>query len=175
MIDQHYMTASSVFVILFMGFALDWSAFGPDKWQDKIAMLFYTAGIREGFNGGAVDKVVVDFLSMFIDFAKQGGNTYMAGAVSSKVIGGMVGVLFLYTVLCIVPPWKWLEKKIGHSVRINFPKGAPRRLNWPVIAVSAALGLLSDNCGGIVGKVANGSLNGLCMVLGYLPDTLFGG
>lgn len=175
MIDQHYMSPSAVFIVLMTGFALDWSSFGPDGWRDKIAMLFYTAGIREGFNGGAIDAWCVDMLSKIIDFTKEGGNTYLSGAVSSKIIGGFVGVTILYAVFCLLPPWKWISKKIGPAGRLNFPKGNPYKINWPIVGVSAVIGLMTDLCGGVVGGVANPALNMLCSVLGVLPDMLFGG
>ena len=174
MIGQHYMSPTSVFIVLVMAFALDWSSLGPDGWRDKIAMLLYTAGVREGFNGGVVDAWCVDQLSKVVDVAKSGGNTYLSGAVSSKVVGGFVGVLILYAVLCILPPWKSIAKRIGPAANLNFPRGKPYRINWPIVAVSVAIGLMADLCGGVVGSAANGGLNALCAVVGAGPGWLFG-
>lgn len=160
---HHMMSPAIVVIVLVVGALLDWSAFGPDSYRDRIAFLLYTTGIYEGWNGGPADAWTLEQVRKALVWALSSSVTrgsYIAGAAAgvNVIIGALVGITFVYALVCVLPPFAqtWLSKKkfAGTFVVRSFPSSATKRMNWKLIAMAIVLGLFSDVPQGWIGHPA---------------------
>lgn len=187
-VNDHLMSPTAVAILLLLALVIDWMSFGPNSIRDRIAFCLALPAISEGFNGGPLDRFTVEALGAAIDRLKAaGGDSYIAGANTGRVIAALVGILFLYTIGVLMPE-KW-SNKLGPYARLAFSRtgggvvsvtgpaggGAKRRLNWRLWACAALLGVLVELPGGLVGELLRTFVSVLDAVASPLPAFLFGG
>jgi hypothetical protein len=186
-VDRHLMSPTAVAILLLLALVVDWMSFGPNSIRDRIAFCLALPAISEGFNGGPLDRWTVEALSSAIDRLKAaGGDSYVAGANTERVIAALVGILFIYTLGCLAPE-RW-SNKLGPYARLAFSKGggavgvggpvgggAKRRLNWRLWLCAGLLGVLAELPGGLVGELLHTFVSILDAVAAPLPAFLFGG
>ena len=169
------MSPTGVASLLLLALVIDYSSLGPDSWRDKIAFCLAVVGIRVGFNGSQLDRWTFDRLAGFIDFAKdQAGDAYIARAITSQLIGIFVGCLFVYVILCLLPEWRWIKKKLGPAASIAFPSGSRFRLNGRLWLCAFFLGLMAELANGWVGGLTTGFVDLLTRIETPLPNLIFG-
>lgn len=174
---NHYMSPTLTFIVLACGGLLDWFGLGPDSWRDRIAAMCYLAGLREGWNGGAVDGWMVDRCSWVIDRAKGTGNAYIKDGDTAMIIGGLLAILMIYLVMAWLPNWKWLMdyagKLAGPAVKTQLPKSPAKRINFKMIAMIVPLALMADLIPGRLGKFINWGIDNNCKLLDFCFGWLF--
>lgn len=169
------MSPTGVASLLLLALVIDYSSLGPNSIRDKIAFCFAVVAIRVGFNGSQLDRWTVDRLAGFIDFAKdQAGDAYIARAVTNQVIGIFVGILFIYVILCLLPEWKWVTKKVGPAANIAFPTSSRFRLNGRLWICAFFLGLMAELANGWIGDMTTGFVNILTTIETPVPNIIFG-
>jgi len=158
-----------------LGFVIDYFSVGHDAWRDKIAFLFYLAGIKEGFNGGTVDTWLLQQLGHAVDLVKTAGNTYLASAQTNLVVGIVIAGVELFALGCLLPErltsWKW----VGKYASWRFPKSSSGKIGWKLLALAVVIGLLADNVRGAIGNAANAGISADCAAVGPVLNLLFGG
>lgn len=170
---SHTMSPTGVAVLLLLALVVDWMAVGPQALQDRLAFLLALPAIREGFNGSPLDAWTVGALSGVIDKLKEAaGGAYVAGALTSVVLGVGIGCLAIYAVGALLP--SKASKKLGKLANIKFPSSPQHRLNIKLWIIAALLGMLADLPPGIVGELLTGAIDQLAGVAGLLPNWLFG-
>lgn len=170
---NHTMSPTAVAVLLLLALVVDWMSVGPNSIRDRLAFLLALPAIREGFNGSPLDQWTVGALTGAINTAKQmTGGAYIAGAVTSVVLGALVGVLAIYTVGALLPDK--LSARLGRFAAIKFPDSPIHRLNTKLWICAIFLGLLADLPGGVVGNILRGAINVISGVDALLPNALFG-
>lgn len=171
----HIMTPTAVAVTLLLALLIDWSSFGPNSLRDRIAFCLATPAIREGFDGSPADEWTVGKLregvQALLDSPPVSGS-YLAGASINTIIGALIGLTWLYAVLCLLPPK--MSKKLGRAATLSFPPSAMFRLNLPLWSVAIVLGLMADLPAGMVGTLCRGSIDVLIAPTTWLVSTLFG-
>ena len=171
----HTMSPTAVFITLILALLIDWSSLGPNSLRDRIAFALATPAIREGFDGSPADQWTVGRLregvQALLDSPPVSGS-YLAGASINVVIGAMIGLTWLYAVLCMLPPK--MSKKLGRAATLSFPPSAMFRLNLPLWAVAIILGLMADLPAGAIGVVCRASIDMLIGPITWLVVTLFG-
>jgi hypothetical protein len=116
---HHSMSPTGVAVLLLLALVVDYLSVGPNSIRDRIAFFLGLAAIRQGFNGSPLDNWTVGFLSGAINQLKgMTGSAYIAGAVTSALIGAGVGVLAIYTVGALMP--NKATKYLGRFAAIKF-------------------------------------------------------
>jgi hypothetical protein len=186
-VNHHLMSPTAVAILLLLALVIDWMSFGPNSIRDRIAFCLALPAISEGFNGGPFDRFTVEALGSAIDRLKAaGGDSYVAGANTERVIAALVGILFIYTIGVLMPE-KW-SNKLGPYARLAFSKsggamavagpvgtGAKRRLNWRLWICAALLGVLNELPHGLVGELLHTFVSVLDSVAAPMPVFLFGG
>jgi hypothetical protein len=171
--DDRAMSPTGVFVMLVLGFLIDFLSVGPDSLRDRVAFLFYLAGFRDGFDGSPLDQWTVQRLSEGIGWLlDQTGGAYIAGANINIVVGAGVGLLAIYAVACLVPAK--LSSKVGRIATLSFPSTAAKRINWKLLGLAALLGMLADLGRGLIGEATDSSVEALTWLVAPLPLALFG-
>lgn len=169
----HVMSPTAVAVLLLLALVVDWMSVGPNSIRDRLAFLLALPAIREGFNGSPLDAWTVGALSRLIDTLKHmAGGAYIAGAVTSVVVAGAVGVLGIYTIGALMP--EKFSTKLGRFAAISFPQSPLHRLNTKLWVCAILLGLLADLPRGLVGGILSGGIAALVEVVQPLPNLLFG-
>lgn len=185
--NEHLMSPTAVMIVLLIALFVDWMSVGPNSIRDRIAFCLAVPAIYEGFNGGPLDRFTVEALGAVIDQAKHAADgSYIAGAITPKVIGALAGGLFIYTIGCLAPE-KW-SNRLGPFARLAFsgktgPATGPaiagpatkRRLNVRLWACAALIGVLCDLPDGLVGEAMDGFVGFLDWAVAPLPVLLFGG
>jgi hypothetical protein len=167
------MSPTGVAVLLLLALVVDYMSVGPNSLRDRLAFLLALPAVREGFNGSPLDNWTVGALSGAIDTLKgMSGGAYIAGAVTSVVVGALVGVLFIYTVGALLP--EKFATKLGPFAKISFPQTGTYRINFKLWTCAVMLGLLADLPSGLVGSVVRGSITLVTGVTSLLPSLLFG-
>lgn len=170
---RHVMSPTGVAVLLLLALVVDYMSVGPNSIRDRLAFLLGLPAIREGFNGSQLDVWTVGALTTAIDTLKQAaGNAYIAGAVTSVVLGAAVGVLAIYTVGALMPDKA--ARKLGRFATIKFPATPMYRINVKLWICAALLALLADLPSGLVGTVLRWAIDGLVGLAATVPFTLFG-
>lgn len=170
---HHVMSPTGVAVLLLLALTVDYLSVGPNSIRDRLAFLMGLAAIREGFNGSPLDHWTVGALSNAIDALKHAANgAYIAGAVTSTVLGAGVGILAIYTVGALMPDK--FSRRLGRFATIKFPTAAMHRINYKLWTCAVLLGMLADLPGGIVGSLLTSAVDGLVSVAASIPFTLFG-
>src|SRR5690348_8491580 len=117
---HHFMSPTGVAVLLMLALVTDYLSVGPNSIRDRLAFLLALPAIREGFNDGPLDNWTVNALSKAIDGLKGAAHgSYIAGAVTSVVLGAGVGILAIYTLGALLPTKA--NKKLGRFAQITFP------------------------------------------------------
>lgn len=170
---HHAMSPTATALVLLLALVVDWMSVGPNSIRDRIAFLLAVPAIREGFNGSPLDGWTVDLLrntiQQLLDATK---GAYIAGASINLLVGGMVGILWIYTVGCLLPVN--FSKKMGRFATLKFPQSPLYRLNTKLWIAAILLGLLGDLPRGIVGQLTNGSIDFVTGIVAPIPALLFG-
>src|SRR5687767_15803921 len=112
------MSPTGVAVLLLLALVVDYMSVGPNSLRDRLAFLLALPAVREGFNDSPLDRWTVGALSGAIDTLKgMTGGAYIAGAVTSVVVGALVGVLFIYTVGA-----RSEERRVGKECRSRWSR-----------------------------------------------------
>lgn len=171
----HIMPPTAVAVTLLLALVIDWSSFGPNSLRDRIAFCMACPAIREGFDGSPLDQWTVQKLHQLIqamlDSPAMAGSR-MAGASVNLLIGAIIGLTWLYAVLCMLPAK--MSKKLGRAATLTFPASPMFRLNLPLWAVAVVLGLMSDLPGGAVGMACRASIDVLIAPITFVIAWMFG-
>lgn len=170
---NHVMSPTGVAVLLLLALVVDWMSLGPNSFRDRIAFLLALPAIRQGFDGSPLDQWTVGALSTLIDGLKSAtGGAYIAGAVTSILLGAIVGILAIYTVGALLPTR--LSTRLGSFATISFPQSALHKLNVRLWICAILLGLLADLPGGVVGNALRSIISAVTSVVSLLPNVLFG-
>lgn len=157
----HTMSPTAVFIALIVALAIDASAFGPGRWPDKLAFIIAAPAIREGFDGSPLDQWTTqrlhDWIQAGLD-SKAVAGSYLSYADVNKVIGAVIGFIWVYALVCLLPG-RWFSKKLGRIANLQFPASRQMRLNPTVWSVAIALGLFADLPAGAIGLVCRGSID----------------
>jgi hypothetical protein len=171
--QQHYMSPTATCILLLLALVVDWMSVGPNSIRDRVAFFFALAAVREGFNGSPLDQWTVGFLGGVIDQLLQAtGGAYIAGASVNAVVGAAVGILWIYTIGCVLPVKA--SKKLGRFATLSFPQSPLYRLNSQMWVLAFLLGMLSDLPGGAIGGLTEWSINFVTALVAPLPAYLFG-
>lgn len=169
---QHVMSPTGVVVLLMVALVVDYMSVGPDSFRDRLAFLLALPAIREGFNGSPLDRWTVDALSGGIDMLKEAASgAYVAGAITSFVLGAAIIVLAIYTVGALLPDK--LSAKLGRFAAIRFPASAVHRINYKLWLCAALLGMLADLARGPMGEILRGAIDLVARFASLVPG-LFG-
>lgn len=157
----HTMSPTAVAIALLVALLVDASSIGPGRLPDKLAFLIAVPAIREGFDGSPIDRATTgaihDWIQAGLDSEAMAG-TYLSYADVNKVIGALIGFLWVYALVCLLPG-RWFSKKLGRVVNLQFPASRQMRLNPTVWGVAIALGLGADLPAGAIGVVCRGSID----------------
>jgi hypothetical protein len=167
------MSPTATAMVLLLALVVDWMSVGPNSIRDRLAFLLAVPAIREGFNGSPLDGWTVDTLRQLVQSlldATKGA--YIAGASINLLLGGLVGILWLYTVGCLLP--MKASKKLGRFATLTFPQSAMHRLNGRLWIAAILLGMLADLPRGIVGELTLGSVDFMTGIVAPIPTMLFG-
>lgn len=184
---RHQMSPTAVAIVLMLALVIDWMSVGPNSLRDRIAFCLAVPAIAEGFNAGPLQRFTVGLLAGAINQGKAAaGDSYIAGANTSTLIGAMVGILFIYTIGCLVPE-KW-SNRLGPYARLAFSRGGgpgpgvggvgagvKNRLNVRLWVCATLLGVLYALPQGAVGEAMRGFISLLDSIAAPLPAALFGG
>jgi hypothetical protein len=171
---RHNMSPTATALVLLLALVIDWMSVGPNSIRDRIAFLLAVPAIREGFNGSPLDGWTVDLLNQTVGVlldATRGA--YIAGASINLLVGGAVGILWIYTIGCLLPVKA--SKRLGRFATLTFPQSPLYRLNTRLWISAILLGMLADLPRGIVGELTLGSVDFLTGIVGPIPTMLFGG
>lgn len=169
----HHMSPTATAVTLLLALVVDYMSVGPNSLRDRLAFLLAVPAIREGFNGSPLDGWTVDTLRTTIkQLLDATGGAYIAGASVNLLIGAAVGILFIYTVGCLLPVKT--SKRLGRFATLAFPQSPLYRLNLKLWVAAILLGMLADLPGGIVGDLTLGFVDFLSGLVAPIPAMLFG-
>ncbi len=171
----HIMSPTAAAILLLLALLIDYMSIGPNSLRDRLAFLMATAAIREGFNGSPADRWTVGQATKGIEALLDTpivSGSYKAGMAVSAFLGAAVGLLFLYTVGCLLPVKA--SKRLGRFATLSFPASGLGRINWKLWLVAALLGMLADLPGGAVGTATEGSVILLTGLFAPFPAWLFG-
>jgi hypothetical protein len=171
----HVMPPTAVGITLLLALLIDFSSFGPNSLRDRIAFCMATPAIREGFDGSPLDAWTVQKLHQLIEAmlhspAVEGSR--LAGASVNLLIGAVIGLTWLYAVLCLLPAK--LSKKLGRAATLTWPTSPLGRLNLPLWGVAIVLGLMADLPGGSIGMACRSSIDMLVAPITFVVAWLFG-
>lgn len=167
------MSPTAVAVLLLLALVVDYMSVGPNSLRDRLAFLLAVPAIREGFNGSPLDQWTVGAARGAIEkLLDTTGGAYIAGASVNAVLGAAVGILFIYTVGCLLPVKA--SKKLGRFATLTFPQSPLYRLNTRLWIAAVLLGLMADLPGGTVGDLTRGSVDLIAGIVAPLPAFLFG-
>jgi hypothetical protein len=169
----HYMTATGVYVMLLLGFVIDYWSIGPNSIRDRLAFLIYLACFREGFNGSEIDRALVELFGGVIDKTKDWArDAYIADADTRIVIGASVSVIAIYCVGCLLPD-VWAQH-MGRYAAMAFTVRSRSRINWRLLSCAIVIGLMVDLSKGMLGGLFNMLVQLDVELISELPDILFG-
>jgi hypothetical protein len=168
---NHYMSPTLTFIVLACGGLLDWFGVGPDSWRDRVAAMCYLAGLREGWNGGALDSWLVARCSWAIDVAKDTGNAYIKDGDTALILGGLLALLTVYLVCAWLPNWKWViswaGKLLGPVAKVQLPKSPAGRINFKMLGMVVPIALMADLIPGRMGTFISWGMDNDCKLLDF--------
>lgn len=171
----HVMSPTGTAVLLFLALVVDYMSVGPNSLRDRLAFLMGVAAIRDGFNGSPADRWTVGMatrgIELLLDSPPVSGS-YLAGAAVNVLVGAAVGLLFIYTVGCLLP--LKAAKKVGRFATLTFPQSPVYRINWKLWIAAILLGMLADLPAGFIGGLTEGSVVFLTGLFAPLPEWMFG-
>lgn len=169
------MPPTAVGITLLLALLIDFSSFGPNSLRDRIAFCMATPAIRSGFNGSPLDAWTVQKLHDLIEAMLHSppvDGSRLAGASVNLLVGAVIGLTWLYAVLCMLPAK--LSKRLGRAATLTWPTSPLGRLNLPLWGVAIVLGLMADLPGGAVGGACRASIDVLIAPITYVIAWLFG-
>jgi hypothetical protein len=170
---HHSMSPTAVAILLLLALVVDYMSVGPNSLRDRLAFLLALPAIREGFNGSPLDRWTVDAASGAIEkLLDATGGAYIAGASVNAVLGAAIGILFIYTIGCLLPTKA--SKRLGRFATLTFPQSPLYRLNGRLWIAAILLGLMADLPGGTVGDLTRGCVDFVTGFVAPLPAWLFG-
>lgn len=170
---NHLMSPTGVAVLLLLALVVDYMSIGPDSMRDRLAFLIALPAVREGFDGSPLDQWTVQAASNGIDALKSAaGGSYIAGAATSVVLSAAIGILFIYTVGCLLPVK--MAGRLGKFATLSWPTSTLHRINTKLWVCAILLGMLADLPGGFVGSILRGFIGVLATFTTALPYSLFG-
>lgn len=180
------MSPTGVFAVLLTALMIDWMSIGRDSIRDRIAFLLALPAIRVGWDGSPLDQWTVQMLTVWIDEAKTTGNSTLAQASTSLILGVLVCALAAYCIGCLLPDrasttlgdfarHSW-SKAGGAAVAARAPGTKPSkyRLNTRLWICAILLGMLADLPAGAVGGLIRAFIDALERIVAPLPNLLFG-
>lgn len=171
----HMMSPTATAVLLVLALIIDYMSVGPNSLRDRLAFLMGVAAIREGFNGSPADRWTVGMATRGIEMLLQSppvSGSYLAGASINAVVGAAVGLLFIYTVGCLLP--LKASKRLGRFATLTFPQSPLFRINIKLWVAAILLGMLADLPAGFIGGLTEGSVVFLTGLFAPVPQWLFG-
>ncbi|XVU25837.1 hypothetical protein ACQPZJ_01895 [Actinoplanes sp. CA-054009] len=170
---EYVISPTGVAVVLLFALVIDYMSVGADSIRDRAAFLLAVPAFHDGFDGSPADRWTVQRLSELIGYLlEQTGGARMAGASINTIVGALVGILFVYTVGCLLPVKA--SKKLGRFATLTFPRTGVFRINWRLWLCAFLLGVLCDLAQGLIGDLTNGAVGLLVGLVAPLPMTLFG-
>lgn len=170
---ERVMSPTGVAILIVIAFAVDYFSVGPAWLQTRLVFMCVVTAVRQGFDDSPLDDWTVDQASGIIqkglDAAK---GAYIAGASANAIVGAIVGILFIYTLGCMIPV-KW-SKIFGRLSTAQFKETAIRKMSMPVWALAVPLGLLADMPTGTVGSITVFAVDLYASFTSFLPSVLFG-
>ncbi|MFF0721361.1 hypothetical protein [Micromonospora sp. NPDC003816] len=167
------MSPTAVAVLLLLALVVDYMSVGPNSLRDRLAFFLAVPAIYEGFNESPLDQWTVGTATAFIEkLLDATGGAYIAGASINAILGALVGLLWIYTIGCLLPVKA--SKKLGRFATLTFPQSPLYRINTRLWIAAILLGMLSDLPGGLVGDLTRGSIDLLTWLVAPLPALLFG-
>lgn len=176
---HHVMSPTGVATMALIGLVVDWTGVGPNSLRDRFAFMCYLAAARDGWNGSSLDQWTVQQLKHGIGWLlHRSGSAYIAGASAAVLASVVVGVLGIYALACWVPekfiPKSWSGKAIGTVIQLNFPSTAMKRLNFKLMILALAMGMLADLGRGVIGTLELRLVVANLNLMSPLPNLLFG-
>ncbi len=169
----HVMSPTAVAVLLLAALMVDYMSVGPNSIRDRLAFLMGMTAIRQGFDGSPLDQWTVEQLSWVIDQAKEGAKgAYIAGAITSQLLGAAVLILAVFAVGCMMPDK--FSKRLGRFAAMSFPTTSVHRMNYKLWACAFFLGLLSDLPVGWGGDMLRGAVDFIGKIMAFIPNVIFG-
>ncbi|RLK13342.1 hypothetical protein DER29_4360 [Micromonospora sp. M71_S20] len=170
---EHAMSPTEVAILLLLAIVVDYMSIGPNSLRDRLAFLMAVPAIKEGFDESPADKATVEALGGAIErLLDSTGGAYIAGASVNFVLGALVGLLWIYTIGCMMPVK--LSKKMGRFATLTWPQSPLYRLNGRMWLVAILLGMMSDLPGGLIGDITRSLLDIATGLVAFLPGLLFG-
>lgn len=172
----HIMSPTGVAITLLLALLIDFAQFGPGRLPDKIAFVLAVPAIREGFDGSPIDQKtttwVHDWIQSGLDSQVVAGS-HLAEAKVNIVIGAVIGLAWVYAVLCLLPS-KMFVRKLGRAATFQFPASKQMRINPTVWVLAVVLGFGADMPAGALGFVCRGSVDILITPITAVVGFLFG-
>lgn len=169
------MSPTVVFVTLLAALIIDWSSLGPNSLRDRIAFIMAVPAIRDGFDGSPADQWTTGKLEEGIEALLNSPpveGSYMAGAAVNLVASAVIGVLFVYALLCMLPAKA--SRRLGPAANLSFPASPQFRLNLPLWGVAIVLGMLADLPRGALGALCRTMIDVLTGPIDLLVGWAFG-
>jgi hypothetical protein len=167
------MSPTAVFVLLLAALVVDYMSIGPNSLRDRLAFLMGMTAIRQGFDGSPLDRWTVEQLTGIIEEVKNGAKgAYIAGAVTSQLLGAAVLILAIFAVGCLMPDR--FSKKLGRFASMSFPSTGIHRMNYKLWACAFFIGLLADLPQGSGGNVLRMLVDLVGKLMSFIPISIFG-
>ncbi|MEU5945152.1 hypothetical protein ABZ793_06265 [Micromonospora sp. NPDC047465] len=167
------MSPTAVAILLLLALVVDYMSIGPNSLRDRLAFLMAVPAIKEGFDGSPADAKTVAALGGVIEsLLDSTGGAYIAGASVNAVLGVSIGLLWIYTIGCMLPVK--MGKKLGRFATLTWPQSPLYRLNAKMWIVAILLGMMSDLPGGLIGDITRSLVDIVTGLVAPLPALLFG-
>lgn len=170
---EHFMTPTTVAVLLLLALVVDYLSVGPDSIRDRLAFFLALPAIHEGFNGSPLDQWTVQAGANLIQKGlDMTGGAYIAAASAAVVLSAAIGIYAIYTVGVLLPTT--LSSRLGRFAGLHWGASGIHRLNWQLWIAAIILGMLCDLPGGVVGSTLRWVVSLLSQFVAPFPNWLFG-
>jgi hypothetical protein len=181
---QHAMTPTGVAVTIMLAVLIDMMSVGPNSIRDRVAWVFAVTAIRDGFSGSDIERntvgKVADALAAGL---KQTGDAYIHAADANKIVGAVIGCIWIFTICALVPD-SWASR-MGPAARMRFGRrhsltvddgGASSgpRLNYWLWGSAFLVGISGHLAQGAIGASIDIVLNTIVWPVVWLMTFLFG-
>ncbi|TDC42102.1 hypothetical protein [Micromonospora sp. KC213] len=167
------MSPTAVAILLLLAIVVDYMSIGPNSIRDRLAFIMAVPAVKEGFDGSPADQKTVAALGGVVkSLLDSTGGAYIAGASVNTVLGVGIGLLWIYTIGCMLPVKT--SKKLGRFATLTWPQSPLYRLNGKMWAVAILLGMMSDLPNGLIGDATRTLLDIVTGLVAPLPALLFG-
>jgi hypothetical protein len=167
------MSPTAVAILLLLALVVDYMSIGPNSLRDRLAFLMAVPALREGFDQSPADQATVAAAGGLIQsLLDSTGGAYIAGASVNAILGVLIGLLWVYTIGCMLPVKA--GKKMGRFATLTWPQSPLYRLNTKMWIVAIILGMMSDLPGGLIGDITRSLVSIVTSLVAPLPGLLFG-